>query len=153
MGPGGGGDSWRSVGIGSVFRPGLRTGTGVGPNLKRDGGPKPVPHFFEEPPVTEGALDPELVRKVIHSHVSQIRFCYEQELSHKPDLAGRVRVRFTVNGAGDVPAASIAEGTNISDPELRACILSRVRGWQFPAPKGGGSAIVTYPFLLQPSGE
>ncbi|MBI5545580.1 MAG: AgmX/PglI C-terminal domain-containing protein [Deltaproteobacteria bacterium] len=153
-GPGGGGDP-HTIGIGRIdlVARGVREGRDGIPSLKRDTKSTPTPEFDDTPPETDGTLDPEHVRRIIRSHVSQIRYCYEQRLVSVPDLAGKVRVRFTVDAQGDVPAASATEGTTINDRGLLQCILSRVRSWKFPSPKGGGSAIVTYPFWLRPSGE
>ena len=33
------------------------------------------------------------------------------------------------------------------------CIMSRIKTWEFPKPKGGGMAIVTYPWILRSSGS
>ncbi|HEY3444779.1 MAG TPA: AgmX/PglI C-terminal domain-containing protein [Myxococcales bacterium] len=153
--PGGGGMSAHTYGIGDIKTVGRAIGNdlyGTGHVLKADK-TMPTIQIDSDPPETNGSLDPELVRKVIRSHVSQIRFCYEERLASKPSLAGKIRIRFLVNGEGRVPKASIAEGTTIEDPQLLACLLSRFRSWEFPAPKGGGSALVTYPVWLRPTGE
>lgn len=155
-GPGGGGDSLRSIGIGGVSTLGRSTGNSS--YGQRDGllrGPKDRSEvkIDDTPPETNGALDPELVRKVIRAHVSEIRFCYEQQLTSRPDLSGKVRVRFLVGGDGQVARVEIADGTTLDDSTVNKCIASRVRGWVFPAPKGGGSALVTYPFWLKPAGD
>jgi hypothetical protein len=152
-GPGGGGEL-HSYGIGNIKA--LSHGRDFGSDrASLHGGDKerPTPDFPAGPPETTGSLDPEDVRRVIRSHVSQIRFCYEQRLMVNPGLSGKLRVRFLVGSSGDVPEASMAEGTTISDSSLRSCILTRVRSWVFPSPKGGGSALVTYPIWLKPSGE
>jgi hypothetical protein len=88
------------------------------------------------------------------SHVSQIRYCYEQRLATNPSLEGQgPTCASSVNGEARVAQASIAEGSTLNDPQLNACLLTRFRSWIFPAPKGGGSALVTYPVWLRPTGE
>jgi hypothetical protein len=37
--------------------------------------------------------------------------------------------------------------------ELDKCIAGRVLTWVFPKPKGGGVAVVTYPFVFKQAGE
>jgi hypothetical protein len=32
------------------------------------------------------------------------------------------------------------------------CMRSRIQSWQFPKPKGGGIAVITYPWILRSSG-
>src|SRR5690606_36340054 len=43
-----------------------------------------------------GSIDRELVRRVINSHQSKIRYCYESELVRQPKLAGRVQYKFII---------------------------------------------------------
>jgi hypothetical protein len=31
-------------------------------------------------------------------------------------------------------------------------MMSRITSWQFPKPKGGGIAVITYPWILRSSG-
>jgi hypothetical protein len=38
-------------------------------------------------------------------------------------------------------------------PDLDHCIAGRVLLWIFPKPKGGGVAVVTYPFVFKQAGE
>jgi len=156
MDRGGGGEA-RTYGIGNVWSRGRSNGEdglGSGVQLTRDpSAKKPGPWIDSPPPEMTGSIDRDLVRQVIRSHVSQIRFCYESRLAVLPDLAGKVRVRFVIGGEGEVTQAGIDEGTTISDATLRTCVVSKVRGWLFPKPKGGGTAVVTYPFWLRPSGE
>ena len=154
---GGGGGVAQTVGIGDVHTLGRASGNdryGTGLGLIADGKSRPPTVLPDStPPEIGGALDPEIVRQVIRSHVSQIRFCYESRLASRPSLEGKIRVRFLVASDGRVPQASIAEGSTLHDSELSECILSRFRSWIFPSPKGGGSALVTYPFWLRPNGE
>ena len=157
-GPGGGGDA-RSVGIGRLVTHGRGDGDpkyGIGTPL----GPKDnttIPGRFDEPVVCGGealscGLDRELVRQVIHAHRSQIRFCYEDQLTRNPGLAGKVAVRFVIGAAGTVGSSEVAQST-VHSPGLEACVAGRVRSWTFPRPKTGGVVVVTYPFLFKPSGE
>lgn len=97
-----------------------------------------------------GSLDKEVIRRVIQRHISEVKRCYETELEKKKDLAGRVMVRFTIGTDGKVTESSIAEST-LHSPEAERCITDAVKGWEFPAPRGGKVAI-TYPFVLAASG-
>ncbi len=49
-------------------------------------------------------------------------------------------------------SSEVAQATT-DNTELERCVAGRVRGWVFPRPKGGGSVVVTYPFLFKPAGE
>ena len=73
------------------------------------------------------------------------------ELVRFPKLAGKVKVKFIINDAGLVAQSSVAE-SDVGDPTLDNCISGRVKTWIFPKPKGGGIAIVSYPFVFRQSG-
>jgi hypothetical protein len=69
--------------------------------------------------------------------------------------AARASVRDIFGGSG---ISSIFQGSSVAqstagNAELEQCVASRVRGWQFPKPKGGGHVVVTYPFLFKQAGE
>lgn len=95
-----------------------------------------------------GGLSKEAIRRTIHRNLSQVRFCYEESLQAKPDLQGRVAVRFIIGPSGAVQAAAIASD-DVGDARVAACIAGAVGRWLFPAPEGSGIVSVTYPFVLQ----
>lgn len=150
-GTGGGGVSNDTVGIGPVGTKGVGLGTagGVG-KVGRPTGQSEL--GIDEPGDVQGGLDREVIRRVILSHRAQIRYCYEKQLNKTPDLAGKVLVEFVIGGDGKVTQARAAENT-LSDAEVSRCLVSKVRTWTFPQPKGGGVVVVTYPFLFKPAGQ
>jgi TonB family protein len=97
-----------------------------------------------------GSLSREVIRRVIRRHINEVRFCYEQELTARPDLAGRVTVSFIIAATGAVQTASVASST-LSNARVEQCIVTAVRRWTFPAPDGGGIVGVNYPFVLDSS--
>ena len=48
-----------------------------------------------------------------------------------------------------MPTAVVQEST-MKDPAVGSCIAQAVKRWTFPKPEGGGSVIVSYPFVLEP---
>jgi TonB family protein len=95
-----------------------------------------------------GAIDRQLVYEVVHRFRAQIRYCHESiQLNSSPNLHGRIAVKFVISPKGSVATSMIAQST-IPNAQLEACIAGRVRTWKFPKPKGGGVAIVTYPFTF-----
>jgi hypothetical protein len=141
-----------TVGIGPIgtHRIGVGVDRAIGQALRRHGPAGPYA-LEDQPPRVDGSLDPELIRQVIRAHLAQIRYCYEVALGARPNLAGRLVVRFLISGRGGVASASVAE-SSLSYPEVEKCVVSRVLGWSFPEPKGGGQVLVSYPFVLQRSG-
>ncbi|MCI0572009.1 MAG: adventurous gliding motility protein GltG [Myxococcaceae bacterium] len=152
-GNGGGGTGEVAVigGIGTRGKGGgdAAYGTGTG----RLGGKKSVDLAItaSEPMVT-GSLDPNLIREVIQRNRGQIKFCYESQLTRNPNLAGTVKVRFTITPGGTV-SQSVVETSTANNEDLETCIAGRVRTWIFPKPKGGGVVIVKYPFIFKAAGE
>lgn len=113
-------------------------------------GNMPIPLGKEA--IIEGGLDLDLVSDVIRRNMGQIRFCYEQGLQLDPSLAGRVGVRFTIAGNGQVKIADV-ENTTLNSKQIEECILARLKSWKFPLPDGGVEVKVSYPFSFKRTGN
>jgi TonB family protein len=151
---GGGGGTGDTIGIGGIGTKGRGGGTSnYGSGVGVLGGKQSVDvGITSSEPMVMGSLDKELIRQVIQRNRSQIRFCYESQLTKYPKLAGKVAVKFVINAEGRVVSSEVAQST-AGNAELESCVAGRVRTWQFPKPKGGGVVIVTYPFIFKASGE
>lgn len=136
-------------GYGTKGRGGGQAGYGKLSLIGASGG-MPIPLGREA--IIQGGLDRDLIADVINKNIGQIRFCYEQGLQSEPSLNGRVAVAFTINGNGQVSAASVAN-TTLNARIVEDCIVLRLRGWKFPLPDGGVDVKVTYPFVLRRSGQ
>lgn len=101
----------------------------------------------------QGSLDKDVIRRVVRGHIEEIRGCYNRGLATDAGLAGRVVVQFAIGGTGAVYSAVVHESTLPAhgDP-VAQCIVVAAGKWVFPAPEGGGSVIVTYPFVLESQG-
>lgn len=98
--------------------------------------------------VVQGGLTMEQIEAVIMRNMGQIRYCYEQGLQVKPDLSGRVRVRFMIGQAGRVTTAGVASSSARSS-KVESCIVNKLQAWAFPRPAGGVTVKVVYPFILR----
>ena len=98
-----------------------------------------------------GSLDKEIIRRIIRRHINEVKYCYEQELTKKPDLGGRIMVQFTIAASGQV-IASVLQNSTMGNARVENCTVQAVRRWEFPKPLGGGIVIVSYPFVLTPAG-
>ncbi|HET9596830.1 MAG TPA: AgmX/PglI C-terminal domain-containing protein, partial [Anaeromyxobacteraceae bacterium] len=152
----GGGGSGETIGIGAVGTKGRGGGLGGygsgvgGLSAKRD---RDIGISAGETKVL-GAIDPELIRKVIRDHADQVRYCYEQQLTLNPKLSGKVAIKWIINAQGRAESPSIVAGdTTLQNEQVGQCIMSRIVTWEFPKPRGGGMAIVTYPWILRSSGS
>jgi pSer/pThr/pTyr-binding forkhead associated (FHA) protein len=155
-GKGGGGTGEGTIGLGNLGTIGKGGGGGNGSGYGRGAGglggrrahaPDVVPGTAQ----VRGSLDKEIIRRIIRRHLNEVRFCYEKELLHKPDLFGRVMIQFTISGQGQV-VASIVQNSTMNNASVDNCIAQAVRRWEFPKPQGGGIVIVSYPFVLKAAG-
>jgi hypothetical protein len=151
----GGGGSGETIGIGGVGTKGRGGGlggygSGQG-NLGRKG--ERDVNISTGTAQVMGSIDKELVRKVIQEHAAQIRYCYEQQLALNPKLSGKVAVKWVINADGSASSAQIdASATTLNDAKVHQCMMARITSWEFPKPKGGGMAVITYPWILRSSG-
>lgn len=143
----GGGGGARAT-IGSLGVPHGPIGETVGALRGKD--TPDLPKWAPTEPLCDGpCMDKELIRKIIHEHVGQIRACYELALQSAPSTSGKVVVSFFVGQSGAVAASEVRQNDTRSD-ELAGCLARRVRAWQFPVAKGDSGYRVTYPFLFKP---
>jgi len=150
---GGGGGTGNTIGIGAVGTRGVaggegKYGTGIGMGKKSSAD---ISITNSDPEVT-GSMDPELIRRVVRSHHDQLKYCYDNALTKNPKLTGKVSVRWIITEGGTVASSNVVNSTT-NTRELDQCIAGRVLTWIFPKPKGGGVAVVTYPFVFKQAGE
>lgn len=155
-GRGGGGTGEGTIGLGNLGTIGHGAGTGTGSGYGSGAGGfsgrrSTVPRIRTGDADVRGSLSREVIRRVIRRHINEVRFCYEQELANRPDLAGRVTVSFIISATGAVQTATVSN-TTLSNARVEGCITQAVRRWTFPAPDGGGVVGVNYPFVLDSSG-
>lgn len=113
-------------------------------------GNMPIPLGREA--IIDGGLDLDMVSEVIRRNMGQIRFCYEQGLQLDPSISGRVGVRFTIGGNGQVKVADV-ENTTLNSKQIEECILMRLKSWKFPLPDSGVDVKVSYPFSFKRTGN
>ncbi|MCP3101635.1 TonB family protein [Myxococcus sp. K15C18031901] len=147
-GTGGGGTA---LGIGGLGTKGEGRGAGGSGGIDLGGRGKSVTKVIPGKTTVVGGLDKDVIAKVIRRHQGEIKYCYESELNKDPSLAGKVAVAFTIDPTGAVSDATVSE-TTLNNSRAEQCMLSRIRRWKFPEPKGGGVVAVTYPWLFSPAG-
>lgn len=102
-----------------------------------------------------GELSADYIREVIRDAIPLVKECYELGLRGAPELAGTLKVTFTIIGEPEV--GGIVESVQIPDdsplaqqPTMRECIEQTMLSLEFPQPTGGGKVKVTYPFTFRP---
>jgi TonB family protein len=142
------------IGLGSIGTIGRGAGTGTGAGYgsgsgRLDRSPSRVQVQPGETAVV-GALDKDIIRRVVQRHMNRFRYCYERQLVTNPNLQGKVLVRFVISTTGAVSSAQDA-GSTLPDEAVKACVLRTYQSMQFPAPSGG-IVVVTYPIVFHPGG-
>ncbi len=150
-GPPGGGPRGPAAGLepgGYRTRPGRPGPRTQYPDERGDGGPKfkVVP----QTPVVEDGLSRDEIQRVVRLKQGEYRYCYEKQLQSRPDLEGKVTLKFVVGPTGRVLVTEVLEDT-LGEGEVASCIANKARNWQFPRPRGGGVVAVKYPFLFRRS--
>jgi hypothetical protein len=160
-GEGGGGTGEHTIGTGrfnTLGRYGDGVGTGIGSGRYGTGvgtlgtrKAKP-PEILPGMVTTHGNLDKEIIRRIVRRHLNEVKYCYDQALVHNPKLDGRLVAQFTIAGNGQV-IASVRQSSTLGSPQVEMCVVNAIKRWEFPAPTGGGLAIVSYPFTFTPAGN
>jgi TonB family protein len=99
----------------------------------------------------QGQLDREIIQRVVRENRRGIRACYEAALQRNQELEGRISVRWVISPDGSVAAANV-ESSTMNSQEVENCLVSRVRQFRFPEPRGGGIVRVNFPFDFAPGG-
>lgn len=151
-GRGGGGTGEGTIGLGNTGLIGKGDGGGTGSGYGRGAGAGfggrgvSVPTVRQAKATVTGALDRDIIRRIVRAHINEVRYCYNQGLARDPGLGGRVAVNFTIDGDGKVPVSVVGEST-LKDDVVATCIALAVKRWTFPKPKSG-TVEVNYPFVL-----
>lgn len=98
-----------------------------------------------------GALDEMSVTHTVRRQMAGIDQVFDRERAAHPDLKGYVVMKITVDKYGEVQSAELKED-DWNHTGAGAKVTRAVESWvptmTFPNPKGGGIAIITYPFFF-----
>lgn len=98
-----------------------------------------------ESPEIEGQMDEETVRKIALKNQASLKYCFQKAQLRNPELSGKIIVRLTIDGDGNVTDVSVEQST-IDDQEMVSCVLRMVKRWKFPAT--GGEVNITFPLVF-----
>jgi Ca-activated chloride channel family protein len=150
------GASYGSAGLGVVGKgvaggaSGATMGYGRGSGTGFGGRGKRVPKVRMAKPTVAGALDKDVIRRVVRSHSAALRACYESTLNRDPNAKFRVVVAFVIDAEGNATAV-LEWADDAKTPEgFDACLTKVLAKVRFPKPPGGGVVKVRYPLLFNP---
>lgn len=103
--------------------------------------------IFEKVTDKTGGLLKEEIEWVIRRRLEPIKTCYEIQVKLDKNLAGRIKVGFTIDPTGNVSSAEVLQNT-LSKREVGQCVTTVIKEWKFPAPRNDAKVIVKYPFVF-----
>ncbi|MBM4365522.1 MAG: AgmX/PglI C-terminal domain-containing protein [Deltaproteobacteria bacterium] len=97
-----------------------------------------------------GALSKEVIDAAIKQQAMPlVRDCYVDLLDRSPDATGKLTVWFVIDADGKVARAELTTAET-GDAPFQQCLIDAMMSVAFPAPRGRGIVIVTYPFVFSP---
>ncbi len=148
MGGGGTGKGFGALSLGTVGRGGGGYGMGT-VGGKVSGKKRAAPRVVPGKPIVMGSIDRDIIRRVVRQRRRGVRYCYEKQLQKNPKLQGKLKLKWTIAPDGKVLAVEVVDST-LGDATVEQCITRQVKRWRFPAVKGAGTVVVTYPFAFKP---
>ncbi len=152
----GGGTSKGLIGLGNTGLIGTHGEPGEGTQRRRgattgfkDRDRKPPKPPGLGVPRSSSDIDKALVRRIVRSHINEVRGCYNQGLARNPGLGGRVEVSFVIMPNGRVASSTVGK-SSLRDQKTSQCIAKAVGRWKFPRVATAGSPVtIHYPFVLR----
>jgi TonB family protein len=161
-GRGASGDGDRLAAVGGYgLGTGIGNGIGMDPRATgdkirlgvRNGGGAPMRAIVSAPKPTDvdvggdaGSRSPESILRVIRTHVGGFRYTYEKALKERPDLGGKISLRFTIAPSGDITAIEVV-ASSTGDADLDDQIKDKAKRMKFDQIEKG-NVTVTYAFVL-----
>lgn len=146
-GPGGGDPSigGRLHGVGPID-----TGPGHGRSIVIGTGPRPRarvrPVDEREAPMPSGGCDRGDIAKQVRARAASFRTCYELQLVSRPDLSGKMTVRWTIAEDGRARSVSTTQDSVGSDA-VSSCVLRAFERMSFQKPEAG-VCVVQWPLVF-----
>jgi len=99
--------------------------------------------------VVEGGLSKKTVGRILLSNREKILTCYNKELANNPESQGIVLTKIDINNSGKVTAVSVLQ-SDLGDYSFETCLISAIKRYKFPTPRGGKEVRVSHPFRFSP---
>lgn len=105
--------------------------------------------YMESQTKVLGAIDPNLIRKILREYIPQFRYCYHQELRKDSSVAGVFDLEFKIDSNGKGRDVKILTKDKDFSKAGVSCIQNVISLIQFPQVKGGGFVEVVQPLNFQ----
>lgn len=95
-----------------------------------------------------GGRPRESIQNAVAEHIGNLKRLYDSRVKEKPNLAGKIVVRFAIDYLGNVLKVETVEQT-LDDDVLQKRILEEVKSWKFQQIRVKGDVTeVVYPFVF-----
>lgn len=121
---------------------------GCAKNTRQAVASKPKLKILSMPTQVPGRFTKDIVHARIKKLAPDVLECYQAARVNQPELAGVVRVKWTIMPNGRTAAVTVEKSIPNMN-ELDKCIVGRIESWRFPS-HHGSAARVSYPFILTP---
>jgi ferric-dicitrate binding protein FerR (iron transport regulator) len=103
------------------------------------------PVAAKTPPAVAPEARPAAIDKLVRQASKEIRRCYDEGLSRKPELEGSALLRFDIDADGRLAPVELQSST-LNDATVERCLTGVVQKWRFPP---GDRGTVIYPIELR----
>jgi len=93
-------------------------------------------------------LAPEAIQRIVRARYGTFKLCYASALKRRPDLEGRLVVKFVIDPSGAVSSAADG-GSDLPDSDVVACVVRNFANLTFP-PTTDEVITVVYPLTFSP---
>lgn len=95
-----------------------------------------------------GAINPNLVQKVLAKNQFQLQLCYELALRRNQQTRGSMDWQWRIDTRGKISDIVLRQ-SSISDRQMVECVRAKMALWQFPRPQRG-SVEINHSFQFSP---
>lgn len=108
----------------------------------RNGTWHPHPRVIVDNVRVKGQVSSAAVQRTARAHgYWPIRRCYDPALPDKPELRGKLTVRFTLRNSGTAVRFSVVGKPTLDDPKVVACLRNAFRAIKFPRTRRGDATV------------
>lgn len=97
-----------------------------------------------------GSFERAGLNRVVTDEIDTLAACVGGLAAEGWPRTGEVVVKFVVDKDGAVSQSSL-KSTTLKHPPTETCLVEAFTKLHFPAPEGGGIAIISYPFWVKPA--
>lgn len=87
-------------------------------------------------PTVAGDSSPEVIRRVVNTHLGELRRCHGSGPTDQPANMGAIKLSWVVLPDGSVERTQVLEST-IRAPDVGTCMMHAIESWSFPKPRDG----------------